>query len=138
MDLLGVTIPAPQTPPVPATGVDILHDNENTVVADKPVRTAAHTSPGWGGPTVLGDLEAAGYQITGYGPPECQRIVHWFGAGASDAMMVVKSELACPVMKHAFKKRTVTRIYHAVATGHMGPPSGTIETSIGRHPLREW
>lgn len=138
MDLLEVTIPAPQTPPVPVTGMDILYDDEDIVVVDKPVGVAAHTGPGWSGPTVLGNLEAAGYRITGYGPPERQGIVHRLDVGTSGAMMVAKSELAYSVMKRAFKERTVTKIYHAVVAGHMDPPSGTIEAPIGRHPSREW
>lgn len=138
MDLLEVTIPAPQTAPVPVTGMDILYDDEDIVVVDKPVGVAAHTGPGWSGPTVLGNLEAAGYRITGYGPPERQGIVHRLDVGTSGAMMVAKSELAYSVMKRAFKERTVTKIYHAVVAGHMDPPSGTIEAPIGRHPSREW
>ena len=42
----------------------ILYDDEDIVVVDKPVGVAAHTGPGWEGPTVLGNLEAAGYRIT--------------------------------------------------------------------------
>ncbi len=138
MDLIEVTIPAPDTTPPPVTGMDILYDDDDVVVVDKPVGVAAHTGPGWSGPTVLGNLEAAGYRITSYGPPERQGIVHRLDVGTSGAMMVAKSELAYSVMKRAFKERTVTKIYHAVVAGHMDPPSGTIDAPIGRHPSREW
>lgn len=137
-DLLEVSIPAPEEAPVPVTGMDVLYDDEDIVVVDKPVGVAAHSGPGWSGPTVLGNLEAAGYRITGYGPPERQGIVHRLDVGTSGAMMVAKSELAYTVMKRAFKERTVTKIYHAVVAGHMDPPSGTIDAPIGRHPSREW
>lgn len=137
-DILEVTIPAREDAPAPVTGMDILYDDEDVVVVDKPVGVAAHTGPGWSGPTVLGNLEAAGYRITGYGPPERQGIVHRLDVGTSGAMMVAKSELAYSVMKRAFKERTVTKIYHAVVAGHMDPPSGTIDAPIGRHPSREW
>ena len=138
MDLIEVTIPAPDTTPPSVTGMDILYDDDDVVVVDKPVGVAAHTGPGWSGPTVLGNLEAAGYRITSYGPPERQGIVHRLDVGTSGAMMVAKSELAYSVMKRAFKERTVTKIYHAVVAGHMDPPSGTIDAPIGRHPSREW
>lgn len=137
-DLIEVTIPALNEAPPPVVGMDILYDDEDIVVVDKPVGVAAHTGPGWSGPTVLGNLEAAGYRITGYGPPERQGIVHRLDVGTSGAMMVAKSELAYSVMKRAFKERTVTKIYHAVVSGHMDPPIGTIDAPIGRHPSREW
>lgn len=137
-DLIEVTIPALNETPPPVVGMDILYDDEDIVVVDKPVGVAAHTGPGWSGPTVLGNLEAAGYRITGYGPPERQGIVHRLDVGTSGAMMVAKSELAYSVMKRAFKERTVTKIYHAVVSGHMDPPIGTIDAPIGRHPSREW
>lgn len=137
-DLIEATIPEADEVPPPVTGMDILYDDEDIVVVDKPVGVAAHTGPGWSGPTVLGNLAAAGYRITSYGPPERQGIVHRLDVGTSGAMMVAKSELAYSVMKRAFKERTVTKIYHAVVAGHMDPPSGTIDAPIGRHPSREW
>ena len=137
-DLIEVTIPALKETPPPVVGMDILYDDEDIVVVDKPVGVAAHTGPGWSGPTVLGNLEAAGYRITGYGPPERQGLVHRLDVGTSGAMMVAKSELAYSVMKRAFKERTVTKISHAVVSGHMDPPIGTIDAPIGRHPSREW
>ena len=138
MDIIEVTIPEPESKPTPVTDMAILYDDEDIVVVDKPVGVAAHTGPGWEGPTVLGNLEAAGYRITSYGPPERQGIVHRLDVGTSGAMMVAKSEIAYTVMKRAFKERTIEKVYHAVVAGHLDPASGTIDAPIGRHPSREW
>lgn len=135
---LEVSLPTPQQRPAPVTGMDILFDDDDVVVVDKPVGVAAHTGPGWSGPTVLGNLAAAGYTIATSGPPERQGIVHRLDVGTSGAMMVAKSELAYSVMKHAFRERTVRKVYHAVVAGHPDPPSGTVDAPIGRHPSREW
>ncbi len=135
---LEVEIPEPEHRPTPVTGMAILYDDPDVVVVDKPVGVAAHTGPGWSGPTVLGNLEAAGFRISTSGPPERQGIVHRLDVGTSGAMMVAKSDLAYSVMKRAFRERTVTKIYHAVVAGHPDPPSGTIDAPIGRHPSREW
>ena len=110
MDIIEVTIPEPESKPTPVTDMAILYDDEDIVVVDKPVGVAAHTGPGWEGPTVLGNLEAAGYRITSYGPPERQGIVHRLDVGTSGAMMVAKSELAYTVMKRAFKERTIEKV----------------------------
>ena len=137
-DLLEVEMPDEDRPPPPVTDMQVLYDDEDIVVIDKPVGVAAHTGPGWTGPTVLGNLEAAGYRVAQGGPPERQGIVHRLDVGTSGAMMVAKSELAYSVMKRAFKERTVTKIYHAVVAGHPDPDRGTIDAPIGRHPSREW
>ena len=137
-DLLEITIPEPETPVTPVVGMDILYDDDDIVVVNKPVGVAAHSGPGWTGPTVVGNLAAAGYRITTHGPVERQGIVHRLDVGTSGAMMVAKSELAYSVMKRAFKERTVRKIYHAVVARHPDPASGTIDAPIGRHPSREW
>ena len=38
----------------------VLYDDDDIVVVDKPVGVAAHPSPGWTGPTVVGGLAGAG------------------------------------------------------------------------------
>lgn len=136
--LIEVELPEVEVVPLPVTSMEILYDDEDIVVVDKPVGVAAHTGPGWSGPTVLGNLEAAGYRVSTSGPPERQGIVHRLDVGTSGAMMVAKSDLAYSVLKRAFKERTVTKIYHAVVAGHPDPDSGTIDAPIGRHPSREW
>lgn len=138
-DWLEVTLPqlANSVPP-PVVDMDILYDDDHVVVINKPVGVAAHTGPGWDGPTVLGNLEAAGYRIASGGPPERQGIVHRLDVGTSGAMMVAKSELAYSRLKNAFRNREVSKTYHAVVAGHPEPMRGTIEAPIGRHPSRTW
>ncbi|GAA2234169.1 RluA family pseudouridine synthase [Rarobacter faecitabidus] len=139
---LEVDLPEPDTQvgaaPEPIEGMDIVYDDDDIVVVNKPVGVAAHTSPGWTGPTVLSGLAGAGYRIATSGPPERQGIVHRLDVGTSGLMMVAKSELAYSVMKRAFKQRTVTKVYHALAQGHLEPMAGTVDAPIGRHPGRDF
>ena len=44
----------------PVPGMRIVYDDDDLVVIDKPVGVAAHPSPGWTGPTVVGALMAVG------------------------------------------------------------------------------
>ncbi|MBE1876462.1 RluA family pseudouridine synthase [Myceligenerans pegani] len=124
--------------PVPVEGMGIVHDDDDVVVIDKPVGVAAHPSPGWTGPTVVGALAAAGYRISTSGAPERQGIVHRLDVGTSGLMVVAKSEAAYSALKRAFKERTVDKVYHALAQGHPDPTSGTIDAPIGRHPSADW
>ena len=88
-------------------GLNILLDDDDFVVIDKPVGVAAHPSPGWVGPTVVGGLAGAGYRISTSGAPERAGIVHRLDVGTSGVMIVAKSEHAYTVLKRAFKERTV-------------------------------
>ena len=75
----------------------ILHDDDDIVVVDKPVGVAAHPSPGWDGPTVVGGLAAAGYRISTSGAAERQGVVHRLDAATTGIMVVAKSERAYTV-----------------------------------------
>ncbi|MCG2623863.1 RluA family pseudouridine synthase [Arthrobacter sp. I2-34] len=116
----------------------ILGDDEDFVVIDKPVGVAAHPSPGWVGPTVVGALAARGYRISTSGAAERAGIVHRLDVGTSGAMVVAKTEHGYTLLKRAFKDRTVEKVYHALVQGLPDPLEGTIEAPIGRHPGYDW
>ncbi|MET4001405.1 MULTISPECIES: RluA family pseudouridine synthase [Arthrobacter] len=122
----------------PVEGLEILLDDDDFVVVDKPVGVAAHPSPGWVGPTVVGGLAAAGYRISTSGAQERVGIVHRLDVGTSGAMVVAKTEHAYTVLKQAFRERTVEKVYHAVVQGLPDPLQGTIDAPIGRHPGHDW
>ena len=130
--------PAAPVEAEPVPGLRVIHDDDDLVVVDKPVGVAAHPSPGWTGPTVVGGLAAAGYSIATSGAAERQGIVHRLDVGTSGLMVVAKSEHAYSVLKRAFKQRTVDKVYHAVVQGHPDPLRGTIDAPIGRHPQHDW
>jgi 23S rRNA pseudouridine1911/1915/1917 synthase len=139
---LDVTIPAPPSAPSvlaePVPGMTVVHDDEDIVVVDKPPGVAAHPSPGWTGPTVVGGLAAAGYRVSTSGAAERQGVVHRLDVGTSGLMVVAKSERAYTVLKRAFKERSVDKIYHALVQGHPDPLSGTVEAPIDRHPTHDY
>jgi 23S rRNA pseudouridine1911/1915/1917 synthase len=130
--------PAAPVEAEPVPGLRVIHHDDDLVVVDKPVGVAAHPSPGWTGPTVVGGLAAAGYSIATSGAAERQGIVHRLDVGTSGLMVVAKSEHAYSVLKRAFKQRTVDKVYHAVVQGHPDPLRGTIDAPIGRHPQHDW
>ncbi len=137
---LEVEMPRPAEPIAPETveGMRVVYDDADLVVVDKPVGVAAHPSPGWRGPTVIGHLVAAGFRISTSGAAERQGIVHRLDVGTSGLMVVAKSETAYSVLKDAFRERTVDKIYHALVQGHPDPSRGTIDAPIDRHPVHEY
>lgn len=139
--IIEVLLPAPiNTIPIPLTPIDdleIVYEDDDIVVINKPVGCAAHPSPGWNGPTVVGALSAAGYIISTSGAAERQGIVHRLDVGTSGLMIVAKSDRAFTVLKDAFRTRSVEKIYHALVQGHMDPTIGTIDAPIDRHPKED-
>jgi 23S rRNA pseudouridine1911/1915/1917 synthase len=129
---------APVVVPMLVPGFEIVHDDDDIVVIDKPVGVAAHPASGWDGPTVLGALAGAGFRISTSGAAERAGIVHRLDVGTSGLMVVAKSERAYTLLKAAFHDREVDKVYHAVVQGHPDPFSGTIDAPIGRHPGSAW
>ncbi len=123
--------------PTRVEGLRIVHDDDDLVVVDKPVGVAAHPSPGWSGPTVLGHLAAAGLTVATAGAAERQGIVHRLDVGTSGLMVVAKSDRAYSALKLAFKQRTVDKTYHALVQGHLDPLRGTVDAPIARHPRHD-
>ncbi|MFE9421819.1 RluA family pseudouridine synthase [Kitasatospora sp. NPDC006697] len=139
---LEVEIPAPAAPVQVVAehveGMRIVHDDQDIVLVDKPVGVAAHPSPGWTGPTVIGHLAAAGYRISTSGAAERQGIVHRLDVGTSGLMVVAKSERAYTDLKRQFHDRITDKRYHTLVQGHPDPMSGTVDAPIGRHPSSDW
>jgi 23S rRNA pseudouridine1911/1915/1917 synthase len=139
---LEVTLPDPDRPieiePIAVAGMKILYEDDDVIVVDKPVGVAAHPSPGWTGPTVVGGLAAAGLRVSTSGAAERQGVVHRLDVGTTGVMAVAKSEHAYTVLKRAFKERTVDKGYHALVQGHPDPTSGTIDAPIDRHPKHDY
>ena len=137
-DWLSVTLPAPRAAPGPLVGavegLVVRYEDDDIIVVDKPRGVAAHPSPGWNGPTVIGGLLAAGHRVATSGAAERQGIVHRLDANTTGVMVVAKSERAYSVLKDAFRSRTVGKVYHALVQGHPDPLRGTVDAPIGRHP----
>ncbi len=140
--IISVLLPEPPSdvaiPPTPIDSLEIVYQDTDLVIVNKPVGCAAHPSPGWNGPTVIGALVAAGIPLTSSGPAERQGIVQRLDVGTSGLMMVAKTDEAYLRLKDMFRNRSIKKIYHALAQGHIEPPIGTIDAPIDRHPKDDY
>lgn len=141
-DLLEILMPAPTTEPTltptPVQNLIVVYNDDHIIVVDKPVGVAAHPSPGWSGPTVIGAIIAAGYNVSTSGAAERQGIVHRLDVGTSGLMAVAKDEASYAHLKDQFRNRAVGKVYHALVQGHMDPSEGTIDAPIDRHPKEDY
>jgi 23S rRNA pseudouridine1911/1915/1917 synthase len=129
---------APEVVAETVEGLRLIYSDDDIVVVDKPVGVAAHPSPGWTGPTVIGGLAGMGQAVATSGAAERQGVVHRLDVGTTGVMVVAKSERAYSFLKRAFKAREVDKRYHAVVQGQLDPLRGTIEAPIDRHPSHDW
>jgi 23S rRNA pseudouridine1911/1915/1917 synthase len=140
--VITVLMPEPPSgiaiPPTPLDDLKIVYQDTDLVIVNKPVGCAAHPSPGWTGPTVVGALVAAGIPLTSSGPAERQGIVQRLDVGTSGLMMVAKTDAAYLKLKDMFRNREIKKIYHALAQGHLEPAIGTIDAPIDRHPKEDY
>ena len=140
--VITVLLPEPPSgvaiPPTPLDDLEIIYQDTDLVIVNKPVGCAAHPSPGWTGPTVVGALVAAGIPLTSSGPAERQGIVQRLDVGTSGLMMVAKTDAAYLKLKDMFRNREIKKIYHALAQGHLEPAVGTIDAPIDRHPKDDY
>lgn len=141
-DIVEILMPAQKTEPTlqatPFDGLGIVYNDDHVVVIDKPAGVAAHPSPGWQGPTVIGAIIAKGYNVATSGAAERQGIVHRLDVGTTGLMVVAKDEISYSDLKQQFRDRSVKKVYHALVQGHMDPTEGTIDAPIDRHPREDY
>lgn len=141
-DYLEITMPAiageAKLTATPIENFKVVYDDSDVIVIDKPAGVAAHPSPGWRGPTVIGGVIAAGYQVSTSGAAERQGVVHRLDVGTTGLMVIAKNENSYSNLKQQFRDRTVTKVYHALVQGHMDPTEGTIDAPIDRHPREDY
>jgi len=135
-------MPAAKVPPTltatPIEGLDVVFNDDHIIVINKPAGVAAHPSPGWQGPTVIGAIIAAGYNVSTSGAAERQGVVHRLDVGTTGLMVVAKDEASYANLKDQFRDRVVKKVYHAMVQGHMDPSEGTIDAPINRHPREDY
>lgn len=119
--------------------LEIVFEDPDIVVVDKPAGVVSHPTQGYVGPSVPGVLLARGISLTTSGAQERQGIVQRLDVGTSGLMVLAKSETAYAILKQAFRDRAVQKTYHALVQGHPEPAEGTIDTPIarsGRHDYK--
>ena len=133
---LSVPAPLPATPQPQAIPIDILFEDADLIVVDKPAGLVVHPAPGNQDGTLVNALLAhAGEDLPGIGGEKRPGIVHRLDKDTSGVMVAAKSERAHRALSDAFAARDLERAYLALAWGLPAPLEGEIEAPIGRHPV---
>jgi 23S rRNA pseudouridine1911/1915/1917 synthase len=123
------------TPQPQAIALDIVHEDGDLLVLDKPAGLVVHPAPGHPDHTLVNALLAhCGESLSGIGGVRRPGIVHRLDKDTSGVMVVAKTDLAHRGLAEQFATHSIDRAYCAVVHGAPLPRAGLIEGNIGRHP----
>ena len=131
-ELVEATPPATAAPG-PQPELDVVYEDDELMVVDKPAGLVTHPAPGHEGPTVA---QALSGRAAGGDDPERAGIVHRLDRDTSGLMLVAKSEQAHAALQRMIRERQVTREYLALVEGAPDSDSGTIDAPLGRDRVR--
>lgn len=135
-----VTLQIRVPPPAP-TGhraedipLDIIFENDDLIVINKPAGMVVHPAAGhWDG-TLVNAVLGHAPEMEGVGDEARPGIVHRLDKDTSGLILVAKNDAAHRELQRQFKERTVEKHYLALLDGHPPTPTGRIEAGIGRDP----
>ncbi|MBR4399670.1 MAG: RluA family pseudouridine synthase [Aeriscardovia sp.] len=122
---------AAQAPERPLSFLEILYQDSDLVIVNKPPSFASHPCSGWGGETVTEALERQGVALCSDGPSGRRGVVSRLDVGTSGAMLLCKSNEAYVEMKRQFAAHEVEKTYHALAAGYL-KEAASIKAPIAR------
>ena len=112
--------------------VPVLFEDEHVLVVDKPAGLVVH--PGAGNPsgTLVNALLNRG--IEGGDDPLRPGVVHRLDRDTSGLMVLAKGEPAFSSLVGMMSARRISRVYRTIVEGEGLPPTGTIDSPVGRDP----
>jgi len=132
-----VTIP----PPVPAEPaaetipLEILYEDIDLVVVNKPAGMVVHPGAGNASGTLVNALLGHCHDLSGIGGELRPGIVHRIDKDTTGLLVVAKNDPAHRSLSQQFKEHTIKRVYLALVFGSPKADKGRIESAIGRHPV---
>lgn len=113
--------------------LDILHEDGDCIVLNKPPGMVVHPAAGVRSGTLVNALLYRCPKLEGIGGEKRPGIVHRLDKDTSGVMVVAKRPYSFQQLAQQFKERRVRKQYLAVVWGHMGRDRGVIDRAIGRH-----
>ncbi len=126
--------PAPSTLIPEVIPLDIVYEDSNLLIIDKPPGLTVHPAPGHPSHTLVNALLAHCPELAAIDSSVRPGIVHRLDKDTSGLMMVAKNKAAQLNLVAQLKSGGISKRYMVLVRGHIFPESGVIEAPIGRHP----
>lgn len=127
--------PSPTTEFTPENiPVEIIHEDDDIVVVNKPAGMVVHPAAGVSSGTLANALAFHFQELSKRGGPIRPGIVHRLDKGTSGLLVIAKTEAAHEHLGDQFRAREVFKSYVALAHGQFEKRNGEIDKPIGRDP----
>ena len=134
---LTVEIPEPEDTAVTAQDIplDVVYEDEDVIVVNKPVGMVVHPAPGHSDGTLVNALlHHCGDSLSGVGGEKRPGIVHRIDRDTSGLIIAAKNDAAHLGLSAQLADHTLARTYECLVAGNLRQDSGTVDAPIGRHP----
>ena len=134
---IALTIPDAQKPDIVPENIplDILYEDEDILIVNKPKGMVVHPSPGHPDHTLVNAiLYHCGEHLSGINGVIRPGIVHRIDMNTTGSLLICKNDHAHQILAEQLKEHSITRRYHAIVHGSLKADTGTVNASIGRHP----
>lgn len=128
-----------QVPPPQPSGwvpeeipLEIVFENENLMVVNKPAGMVVHPAAGHTSGTLVHAALAHSPEMEGIGGEQRPGIVHRLDKNTSGLIVLAKNDKTHRWLVNHFRERTVKKIYLALVDGKPPTPSGRVEAPVGR------
>lgn len=112
--------------------LDVIYEDENVIVINKPAGLVVHPGAGNAENTLVNALLYRWPQIANVGETSRPGIVHRLDKDTSGVMIIAKTSIGYSWLVKQFKTRKANKTYLALVDGKPPTPTGRIETRIGR------
>jgi len=135
-DRLAIIIPPPPPSSLSpeAIPLNLLYEDDDVLVVDKPAGLTVHPAPGHPSNTLVNAILFHFPHLADIGDSLRPGIVHRLDKDTSGVMLVAKNSAAQAKLAEQFQARSVVKAYLVLVKGHITPEDGIIEAPIGRDP----
>ena len=137
-DEVAVCIPDPTPVEIVPQDIplDVVYEDGDVIVVNKPVGMVVHPAPGHPDGTLVNALlYHCGQSLSGINGQLRPGIVHRIDRDTSGLIIAAKNDRAHLSLAAQLQDHSLSRVYEAVAVGGLREDRGTVDAPIGRHPV---
>ena len=136
-ETVAVRVPAPQETVLTAQDIplDVVYEDEDVIVVNKPTGMVVHPAPGHPDGTLVNALLwHCGDSLSGINGEKRPGIVHRIDRDTSGLIIAAKNDTAHLALAAQLEDHSLARVYECVVQGNLREDEGTIDAPIARNP----